>query len=83
VITCRDLVEFLMDYCDGTLPPGQRETFEKHLSCCPPCVNFMKSYQQAICLGKAACADEDQEAKEVPEQLVQAILAARNVSGGK
>ncbi len=77
MITCRELVEFLMAYCDGELPTDQRAVFEKHLACCPPCVAYLKTYQQAICLGKAVCAEEDCEKQPVPEELVKAILAAR------
>jgi len=33
MLSCRELVEFLMEYCDGELPPEQREYFEKHLAC--------------------------------------------------
>lgn len=77
MITCRELIDFLMAYCDGELPADQRAIFEEHLACCPPCVAYLKTYQQAVCLGKAACAEEDRGAKEVPEELVKAILAAR------
>lgn len=76
-MTCRELIDFLMSYCDGELPADQRAVFEEHLSRCPPCVAYLRSYQQAICLGKAVCAEEDCEAKEVPEELVKAIMAAR------
>lgn len=75
--SCRELVEFLMDYCDGQLPPEQRASFEKHLSHCPPCLAYLKTYQQAICLGKQACAEEIEKSPKMPEELVKAILAAR------
>ncbi|MDZ4782366.1 MAG: zf-HC2 domain-containing protein [Planctomycetia bacterium] len=77
MLSCRELVEFLMEYCDGELPPEQREYFEKHLACCPPCVAYMKTYQQAICLGKSACQEEEQKPPKMPEELVRAIMAAR------
>jgi anti-sigma factor RsiW len=79
-MTCQELIDFLMDYCDGALPPEQLAEFEKHLHCCPPCVDYMKTYQQAVCMGKSVCSEEERAAHEVPEQLVRAILAARNVS---
>ncbi len=77
MITCRELVDFLMDYSDGALAPEQRASFEKHLAVCPPCVAYLKTYQQAVCLGKSVCADDDHAAHDVPEELVRAILAAR------
>ncbi len=82
MITCRELVDFLMDYSDGALAPEERAAFEKHLADCPPCVAYLKTYQQAVCLGKSVCADDDHEVHDVPEELVLAILAARNASNG-
>ncbi len=77
MITCRELVDFLMDYSDGALAPEQSAAFEKHLAVCPPCVAYLKTDQQAVCLGKSVCADDDHAAHDVPEELVRAILAAR------
>ena len=52
MIRCRELIEFLMDYVSGELPGGQREEFEKHLRVCPSCVAYVKTYQEAVALGK-------------------------------
>ena len=77
-MTCRELVEFLMDYLDGVLPEPERSCFEEHLGECPDCVAYLASYQEAIRLGKDACeAGDDAIPAEVPEDLVRAVLAAR------
>jgi anti-sigma factor RsiW len=76
-VTCRELVEFLDDYLAGVLPEAKRDEFNFHLSSCPPCVSYMQSYVEAARLGKAALAATDEPAADVPEDLVQAILAAR------
>jgi anti-sigma factor RsiW len=77
-MTCRELVEFLMDYLDAVLPEPERLCFEEHLGECPDCVAYLASYQEAIRLGKDACgAGEDAIPAEVPEDLVRAVLAAR------
>jgi len=77
-ITCRQLIEFLADYLDGELDPGQRREFDRHLAVCPSCVNYLESYKAAVAMGKAAfCAPPDAPAPGVPEELVTAILAAR------
>jgi anti-sigma factor RsiW len=79
-MTCRELVEFLMEYDSDALPAGQREEFEFHLTKCPPCKCFLETYRETIRLGKKACCDEDGPVPEqVPEELIQAILAARKV----
>jgi anti-sigma factor RsiW len=77
-MTCRQVTEFLMDYLSAELPPTQQAAFEKHLEVCPECVAYLKSYKRTVALGKAVFRDLDEQAgAEVPEQLVQAILAAR------
>jgi anti-sigma factor RsiW len=77
-MTCRELVEFLMDYLDGVLPEPERSCFEEHLGECPDCVAYLASYQEAIRLGKEACtAGDDSIPPDVPEDLVRAVLAAR------
>ena len=77
-MTCRELVEFLMAYIDGELPEADRRTFEAHLSDCAQCAAYLRSYRETVRLGRAAFADPDEPVPpDVPEQLVQAILAAR------
>ena len=73
--TCQEILDFLGDYVGGELPAAQREEFERHLALCPPCVAYLKSYEQTIKLGKCACVDTDQKP---PEELIKAILAARS-----
>ncbi len=75
-MTCQEILDFLMHYLDGELPPEQVVAFEEHLGECPPCVAYLKSYQEVVRLGKLACARESL-CSEVPEDLVRAILAAR------
>lgn len=77
-LTCRELVEFLDDYTDGRLPGARREAFDAHLSGCPACAAYLRTYRDAVALGRASlrASDEDVPAA-IPEQLVQAILAAR------
>jgi anti-sigma factor RsiW len=76
--TCNEVLDFLGDYLSGELPAAQRAEFERHLAVCPPCVAYLKSYELTIRLGKAACADVDEKP---PEELINAILAARSKKG--
>ncbi len=77
-MNCREFVDFLMAYLDDTLPGEQRKTFEGHMSECPTCVTYLDSYRETVRLGKAVCRDpEGPIPEEVPEQLVDAILASR------
>ena len=77
-MNCREFTEFLHEYLFGDLPAAERAEFEKHLAECPWCVAYLDSYQKTIQFGKAAFTHADDAVPEtVPEELVQAILAAR------
>ena len=77
-ITCRELIEFLNLYLDGELPPERVAEFERHLSVCDSCVNYLATYEKTIALGKAACEDLDSPVGTgVPEELVAVVLSAR------
>ncbi len=81
MVSCRTFVEFLMEYLSGGLPPAERDEFDEHLSACVACVAYMKTYSDTIALGKAAFEDLDADVPEgVPEDLVKAIVAARQAS---
>lgn len=73
-MTCRDVIEFLSDYCDGALPAEERTHFDAHLAECPDCVAYLKNFQQTLRLEKKAF---DESPAPIPAKLVQAILAAR------
>lgn len=77
-VTCRELVEFLDDYLAGALSPERVQAFNLHLSACPSCVAYMKTYDRARLLAQQALRDGAPVPSEVPEELVQAILAARD-----
>ena len=74
-MTCRDILDFLMDYDAGALTPRERALFDEHLAECPSCTAYLDSYRQTIRMGKALSAEEASQA--IPPELVQAILAAR------
>jgi anti-sigma factor RsiW len=77
-MTCREFIEFLDDYVDGALPPGQRQFFDEHLAGCLDCQTYLESYKRTVRLGKLALTDGDGAVPEdVPEALVRAILSAR------
>lgn len=76
-LTCRDVVEFLSDYLACELDPAVRAELDAHLALCDECVAFIRSYEHAVRLGKAAFDRPDRPAEErVPRRLVEAILAA-------
>jgi anti-sigma factor RsiW len=42
---CKDCVELLGEYIEGTLPPDRAKALEEHLSTCPPCITFVRTYK--------------------------------------
>ena len=75
-MTCREFIDFLMDYLEKQLPDESRNEFEKHIEDCPDCFHYLDSYKTTVELGQKACKDEDSAPEDAPEQLIQAILSA-------
>ncbi|MDH3520745.1 MAG: zf-HC2 domain-containing protein [Myxococcales bacterium] len=81
-MNCREFVEFLMAYLDGTLDAREREIFEAHMVDCPSCETYLDTYRDTIRLGRQCLCDPDGPVHDdVPEELVAAILAARAQPG--
>ena len=78
-MNCREFTEFLHEYLFGTLPAEERAEFDIHLGECPWCVDYLDSYRKTIELEKTAfsVSAEDPPPADAPEELIQAILAAR------
>ena len=73
-LVCRDGVEMLLDYLEGTLPPADREAIEAHVGACPRCVAFAESYRQTPrILREATVAAMPEDLK----QSLRAFLASR------
>ena len=77
-LSCREFVEFLADYLSGELSPVQLAAVNAHLAQCPSCASYMTTYLEVMKLGRAALRCDDAPVPaDVPEDLVRAILAAR------
>ena len=77
-LTCAQFEAFVIDYHEGELPERQRAQFELHLKLCPMCAVHFDDYVRTVALGKALCEDEDRLPADMPEELVQAIVLARD-----
>ena len=77
-MTCREFAEFIADYLSGELATETRAQFERHLTACRNCVAYLSNYRDTIALGRTAFDDDDASVpSDVPDDLVQAILASR------
>jgi anti-sigma factor RsiW len=78
-LTCRELVEFLAEYLEGRLPESEHARFEHHLAACHSCRCYLRSYEATVLRTRDAFAGPSAELPgDVPEDLVRAILAARD-----
>jgi anti-sigma factor RsiW len=47
-LTCKELVELITEYLEGTLPPPERARFEAHLAGCRGCRAYLQQMRQTI-----------------------------------
>jgi len=77
-MTCSEFTEFLDAFVAGDLSPAETAEFERHLEACVQCVAYLDTYRKAVALGRKVFDEPDDDVPgEVPEDLIQAILASR------
>lgn len=77
-MTCQEVIGFLSDYLDGTLPWRQNALFVVHLGLCRDCRNYLASFRQTKRLLEADTQEMlVSQLPPIPEDLVQAILEIR------
>jgi anti-sigma factor RsiW len=69
-ITCRELVEIVTDYVEGTMPARERRRFDRHLGDCDGCTHYLEQMRTTIALTSGLTADA------VPPEAVAPLLAA-------
>jgi anti-sigma factor RsiW len=74
-ITCRRFVKSLSAWHDAELVEAARASFKTHRAGCARCARYAAGFKAAIALMKSALAGPAAHA-ELPEDLIQAILAA-------
>ncbi len=47
-LTCKELVELVTEYFEGTLPEHDQARFEAHLATCQGCRNYLQQMRQTI-----------------------------------
>ena len=77
-MTCREFTSFIADYLSGDLQPSVRASFERHLSLCDNCTQYLADYERTIGLERGAFDEGETLPPEVPDSLVAAILASRS-----
>jgi len=75
--TCKECIDFIDAYVERTLDPELRAEFERHLKKCPPCVQYVESYERTVKMCKDLRGKEPTPCCQIPEELVRAILKAK------
>lgn len=47
-LVCRDVVELVTDYLEGSMSPADRRAFEHHLSLCADCTAYVEQSRRTI-----------------------------------
>ena len=76
-LTCREFIEDLAEYLSGELAPERFPHCDAHLSHCPDCVKYYRSYKETIRLSTMTRDQRDETiAMHMPQELARSIFAA-------
>ncbi|MGH2595778.1 MAG: anti-sigma factor family protein [Actinomycetota bacterium] len=70
-LTCKEVVEIVNDYLEGAMSPHDRERFDRHLSTCDGCTNYLAQMRETIRL--TGMLSEDQVPISQRERLREAF----------
>jgi anti-sigma factor RsiW len=70
-MSCKELVEAITDYLEGTMAPEDRGRFEAHLELCPFCVDYME--QMRVTIAALGTLSEGSIAPDRREQVLAAF----------
>ena len=66
---CREIVNLLADYLDGSLDRATAESLQAHLEGCTPCIAFVNTYKGTV---KAA---RQLKETDIPPELKERLLS--------
>jgi anti-sigma factor RsiW len=72
-LTCREMVELVSDYLEGTLPDRDRALFEQHLVLCDGCSAYLDQMRGTVML--TGRLREDMLDAPVRDRLLQTFRA--------
>lgn len=79
MMTCGEIEAVLLDYVEDQLSPYARFKFELHIKMCRECWDYLAAYRKAVALSSGVLgAADDLAPDDLPEDLVDGILAARD-----
>jgi anti-sigma factor RsiW len=70
-MACREVVELVNGYLEGTLPVAERIRFEEHLGDCPGCVTYLDQMRATVAATRRL--SEDNLDPQVRDELLRAF----------
>ena len=52
MICCKECIDLLYDYIEGSLDQDTVKSLEEHFEDCPPCISFLHTYKSTTTLCK-------------------------------
>ena len=74
MISCQELVDVLLDFHDGSLPPEHRLVAEQHVLACPGCRAYLESYRLTVRLARQL------PATPLPDGLTARLRSSRIIA---
>ena len=74
-LTCQEFIEFLDAFREKRLPSGRQEAFDEHVTACPECQSYLRTYEDSVRVFRSVCG-ESSVPEEVPAELIGGILEA-------
>jgi anti-sigma factor RsiW len=79
LLTCRDVIGFLLDYLEATLDEDTIALFERHLADCAPCRAYLRTYDRSRRLvGEAGRVEMPVEMRDRLRDLLLGRLDSRS-----
>ncbi len=68
-LSCKEFIELVTDYLEGSLSPEEKQRFEAHLAGCDGCDTYLEQMRQTIQL--AGRLTEEQISDQAKERLLR------------
>ncbi|HTD52521.1 MAG TPA: zf-HC2 domain-containing protein [Thermoanaerobaculia bacterium] len=69
-VSCQKLIlDYLLSFEDGTMPAEERAAFRHHIEMCPPCVEFLSTYEATGRTLKLL------KPRDIPSDLAKAVVS--------
>ncbi len=71
-LACKELVELVTEYLEGTLAPAERARFDTHLGQCDGCQTYLEQMRQTI--AALGVLEEETVPEDAKNMLLQTFL---------